>query len=179
MKIRKNGCDMNQYPNQEPSQQPYQNSVPQSSNPYKRQQVYAPLSSQQQTSSTVHQPIQPLGRRGLVVVIGGILAAVGFFLPYYATYSGYLLASLYGLYWLDIVFVTGSFLLLFARLALPVLQTYRRRWAIALLLVGVAGAFLHYTVVNLDSVPMYWGIGAWLYFLGMIIVAIGALLLCM
>ena len=169
---------MNQYPNQEPSQHPYQNYAPQPANPYEHQQARRPPSSQRQPSPKEHPPIQPLGRRGLIVAIGGILAAIGFFLPYYATYSGYLLASLYGLYWLDIVFVTAAFLLLFARLALPVLETYRRRWAIALLLIGVAGAFLHYTVVNLNSVPMYWGIGAWLYFLGMIIVAIGALLLC-
>jgi hypothetical protein len=169
---------MNQYPNQEPSQQPYQGYAPRPGNPYEYQQAYRPSTSQRQPSPTEHPAIRPLGRRGDLVALGGILAVIGFFLPYYATYSGYLLARLYGMYWLDILFVTAALLLLIARLVLPVLQTYKRRWALALLLVGISGAFLHYTIVSLDSVPRYWGIGAWLYFLGMLAITLGGILLC-
>jgi peptidoglycan/LPS O-acetylase OafA/YrhL len=146
---------MNQYPYQQQPSQP---------------QHQQPGYSQQ---PGVHSP----GRRGLIVVIGAVVALFGFFLPYFSIYSGYQLASLYAVYWLDGGLAVAALLLLAARLFVPALETLKRRWALALMTLGVGGAFVHYWLVTHDSVLFYWGIGAWLYLLGMLAIALGGLLL--
>ena len=158
-------------------QNPYQQPTPaqpqhHNSYPYEYQQSRSQADPQPQ--QMYQKPLarqQSLDRRSLIGGIGAIMALLGFFLPYFATYSGHELASLYGMYWLDVIFVVAAFLLLAFRLFVPSLMP-PRRLALLVIVVGAAGAFIHYLLVNLDSIPMYWGIGAWLYFLGMIIVAI-------
>jgi MFS family permease len=41
--------------------------------------------------------------------------------------------------------------------------------------VTLPAAFLHYLMVGRDSMPAYWGAGAWLYFIGMVVVAMGGI----
>jgi len=171
---------MNQYPNQEqPPSQQYQGYAPRSSNfshEYQQERAQADASERYVYQAPFVRR-RLLGRRGLIGVAGAVVALLGFFLPYYATYSGNLLASLYGIYWLEVLFLVAAFALFAARLLLPSLEAHRRRWALVLAALGGGGAFIHYLLVTMDSVPIYWGVGAWLYCLGMIVVGISGLLL--
>ena len=142
------------------------------------QYPYQPSQPQQRGSMSPQQPgVLAPGRRGLIVVIGAIVALFGFYLPYFATYSGYQLASLYGIYWLDAVLAVAALLLLTAKLFVPALERFKQRWALGLITLGVGGAVVHYWLVTHDSMLFYWGVGAWLYLLGMLAVALGGLLL--
>jgi hypothetical protein len=102
------------------------------------------------------------------------MALLGFFLPYWGSSSGYTLARYYGTYWLEGALILAVFLLLGARFVIPALKVYRRRWAVALLAVGAFAAFYHHSLMG--SASSDWTIGAWFYFLGMIVVGIGGLL---
>jgi hypothetical protein len=154
---------MDQYPNQrqKSAQQQGYSGAPRPNDPYSSSQH----PYQQPADQTLKQKQQ---RLYLITCAGGLLALLGFLLPYFATYSGYLLASLYGLYWLDPLFAVAALFLM----AVVVIGG-KGRWAWGLIGIGIIAAFLHYLIVGRDSTPAYWGVGAWLYFIGMVVVAIG------
>lgn len=176
-------------------QQPYQNQPPHQEQPYQQgyippspqayseyQRAYKQSTIQQQTpgsyqpmNHTVNQKRGLLSRRGLIGVIGCCVALLGFLLPYYGTYSGYFLADVYSIYWLDAVFAVAALALLAARRALPMARN--RRWTLSLLAISIVSIGFHYLLVTRDSVLFYWGLGAWIYWLGMVIVAISGLFL--
>lgn len=157
---------MDQYPNQRQEsgqQQQEYRSAPHQNGPYS--------GSQQPYQGFAYQaPKQKQKRLYLITLGGSILALLGFLLPYFATYSGYQLASLYGLYWLDPLFTIAAIFLM-----VVVVMGSKGRWAWGLISIGLVAAFLHYLIVGRDSIPAYWGVGAWLYFIGMVIVAIGGI----
>src|SRR5579859_1741928 len=156
---------------------------------YQQQQPYQPPSmgaqqagaptfgAQGATNQMAATGMRLSGRRGLIMGIGGVVAFLGFLLPYNWSYSGYALASMYGIYWLDGLCVVAALVLIGALRVLPAwVQANKKRWAQSLMALGGGGALLHFLIVNTNASPFYWGIGAWLYLLGMIAVGIGALL---
>lgn len=156
---------MDQYPyqRQKSGQQKYYSKTPYPNDPYSGSQP-----SYQQP--TYQAPKQKQKRLYLIPLGGSLLALLGFLLPYFATYSGYQLASLYGLYWLDPLFAVAAMFCI----AVVVIGG-KGRWAWGLIGIGLVAAFLHYLIVGRDSMPAYWGGGAWLYFIGMVVVAIGGI----
>lgn len=156
-------------------QQPYQGYQPPSRG---TQQAGAPMFGAQSGAGRSATPGMRLSdRRGLIVGIGGIVAFLGFLLPYNWSYSGYQLASMYGIYWLDGLCVVAALILIGTLRVLPSwVESRKKRWTQLLMALGGGGALLHFLIVNTNASPFYWGIGAWLYLLGMIAVGIGGLL---
>ena len=173
-------------------QQPYQN---QPSQEQQYQQGYMPPSSQahseyqqayerstipqqmpesyQLTSYGANQRRSLLSRPTLIGVIGCGVALLGFLLPYYGASSGYFLTTFYSIYWLDALFALAALVLLAARRVLPTARN--RRWTWTLLATGMVGIGMHYLLVTRDVPLSYWGLGAWIYWLGMATVVISGL----
>jgi hypothetical protein len=197
---------MSHYPPQEPqrqqSQDPYGSY--RSYDPQQAQQTYI---SQPSTSSSSEQPyanpypggnqskgkigsnqnlagqiwralVRFLGMRGLVVAIGAALAMLAFFaLPYYSNYSGYFLAALAldDKWWAELVLAVVPLIVVIGRQIVPPLK--QSRWSLVIAGSGILGLLVHYLLMDGTISSNYWRFGTWSYFLGMVLVAIGGLLL--
>ena len=158
---------------QPPFQQGYQQQIPYQQSPY--QQSPYPQSS----------PIS-LDYRNLIAGIGAIVAIVAFFLPAY-TISFLFLG---GRYWLDffIALVALAIVILlqfgeqwFKSSTNPTIQrviksvtSEPRTWYIRLITVGSFGIFFHF-ILDLGYLNI-WGVGSWLYLLGMVAIVVAGVL---
>lgn len=119
-----------------------------------------------------------LGKRGLLVAGGVVLAVLSFFvLPYYSNYSGYFLAAqtLDDKWWLELILAVIPLVVLIALQIVPRVRQQKRRWSLLLASSGALGILLHYLFINGVISSNYWRIGTWGYFIGMALVAISGL----
>ncbi|HEY7420090.1 MAG TPA: hypothetical protein VH593_33235 [Ktedonobacteraceae bacterium] len=161
--------------------------------PYQQASPYAPASRRLAIA---------LDSRYLAAGSGAIISFIAFFLTYYyvsftllgATTTnvatGVQMAEGTGRYWLDLIIALVAIaipvLLQFGKQwfktsTTPMLQkllssldTKPRNWGLWLFITGLAGIFVHF-ILDLNRIGE-WGIGAWLYLLGMIAVAVGGFL---
>ena len=148
----------------------YTNNMPQAEMPLKRGNV---------ASQTWNGLVQFLGKRGLLVAAGSVLALLGFlFLPYYSLFSGYSLAAgtLDDKWWLELVLPLIALVVVIVRQVVPRLQQQKSASALLIAGSGLLGMLIHYWFMNGMISTNYWRFGAWDYLLGMTLVAIGGLL---
>lgn len=120
-----------------------------------------------------------LGKRGLLIAGGVVLAVLSFFvLPYYSEYSGYFLAAqtLDDKWWLELILAVLPLVVLVALQIVPRVKQQKRRWTLLLASSGAFGILLHYLFLNATISSNYWRIGTWGYFIGMALVTISGLL---
>jgi hypothetical protein len=156
-----------------PSEQPYANYYPGSS-----QSKGESGSSGKRAGRIWHALVRFLGKRGLVVAAGAVLAVLAFFvLPYYSSYSGYFLAAqaLDDKWWVELVLAVVPLIVVVGRQIVPSLK--QRSWSLVITGSGVLGLLVNYWLMDGTISSNYWRLGTWSYFLGMALVAVGGLLL--
>jgi hypothetical protein len=162
-----------------PAQQTYQ-PYPHPTNASNTQAQGQPGNDQMLAKQLWHRSVLLLGKRGLLIVGGVALAVLSFFvLPYYSNYSGYFLAAetLDDKWWLELILAVLPLVVLVALQIMPRVKQQKRRWSLLLASSGALGILLHYLFLNGMIGSDYWRIGAWGYFIGMVLVAITGLFL--
>jgi hypothetical protein len=168
-----------------PAQQP-----PQPPQFYPPQQVQQPYASYTQEGKQAGKGnlvaqgwqavVRLLGIRGVIVVVGSLLAMLAFFvLPSYSIYSGYFIAAeeLDDKWWLELILAVLPLIILVAQHIVPRVKLQKKRWSLVIAGSGVLGLLLHYWFMNDLVSTNYWRLGSWTYLLGMALVAIGGILL--
>jgi hypothetical protein len=193
-----------QYGEQQPSYQqpPYQQGGYQQQPPY-QQGVYQQQQQQQQAYSPYQQspypqaPAMSFDYRNIIAGVGALVAVIAFFLPF----SSFLYTSIYSTYspsgfqlggrlWLDFIIALLALgvvvLLQFNEQLLktavnPTLQRLRtsltdqpKTWYTGLIALGSFGIFFHF-ILDVGQISS-WGIGSWLFLLGLIAIVVGGVL---
>jgi hypothetical protein len=187
------------YPQQQQSYQPggyQQQQVPFQQGDYQQgsyQQSNYQQAPYQQTPYPNKQALNiNLDYRNIIIAVGGLLSFIAFFLAYYSagydyyhyTESGADLARGNGRFWFDMLFALAAILIAVllqfgdqwfksgTSSFVERLAHNKRLWVNIIIGIGVYGILVH--VFNIGNIG-YWGIGAWLYLLGMIAVLVGGI----
>jgi hypothetical protein len=203
--VNKEKYKMNQYPAPEPQRPQAYNPYPY--NPYTSQTpppentsepTYGSQQSQRQYNEYANNPqnmanpvsskklstqiwdglVRFLGKRGLLVAAGAVLATLAFFMPYYSIFSGYYLAAetLDDKWWLELILPLVALAVVIVRQTVPRLKQQKRSSSLIIAGSGILGVLIHYWFLSGIISTNYWRFGTWTYLLGMAIVAIGGLL---
>ena len=122
--------------------------------------------------------VQFLGVRGVVVAAGALLAGLAFFiLPFYSNYTAYFLAkdTLDDKWWLELLLALVPLLIVIGFPVVERIRQHQRRWSLIIAGSGILGVLFNYWFLDAIVGSDYWRFGAWSYFLGMALVAIGGI----